>query len=78
MIEPFSYTILLPHTVAFNAAVPELLQPLSVQFGGLPGRGLYNFAASVGAQAPLALESLGLSARTMSAGASKRAGGQGV
>ncbi|MFN0115077.1 MAG: maleylacetate reductase [Paracoccaceae bacterium] len=54
-----THAILLPHTVGFNAgAVPELLAPVAVVFGGTAGGGLWDFAQSVGA--PLALRELGL------------------
>jgi maleylacetate reductase len=54
-----THAIMLPHTIGFNAAaVPDLLQPVSDLFGGLPGPALYDFARSVGA--PSALRELGL------------------
>ncbi len=54
-----THAILLPHTTAFNAvAVPDLLAPVAQVFGGPPGAGLWDFAASVGA--PMRLRDLGL------------------
>ena len=54
-----THAIMLPHTIAYNAAaVPDLLAPVGEIFGGLPGAGLWDFAASIGA--PLALRDLGL------------------
>jgi maleylacetate reductase len=54
-----THAILLPHTVGFNAvAVPDRLKPISDLFGGTPGAGLHDFAASIGA--PMTLKSLGL------------------
>jgi maleylacetate reductase len=54
-----THAIMLPHTVAYNSvAVPELLAPVGEIFGGAPGAGLWDFAASIGA--PLALHDLGL------------------
>jgi maleylacetate reductase len=55
-----THAILLPHTAGFNAAaVPDLLAPVSAAFGGPPGAGLWDFAASLGA--PMRLRDLGLS-----------------
>lgn len=55
-----THAIMLPHTAAFNAeAAKAELQPLANLFGGSIGRGLWDFAGSIGA--PLALKDLGLS-----------------
>lgn len=54
-----THSIMLPHTIGFNAeAVPDLMAPVSEIFGGTPGRGLHDFARSIGA--PMALRDLGL------------------
>lgn len=54
-----THAIMLPHTVAFNAAeVPDLLAPVGELFGASAGAGLWDFAHSIGA--PLALRDLGL------------------
>jgi maleylacetate reductase len=56
-----THAIMLPYTVAFNEeAVPELLAPAADHFGGHLGRGLWDFARSVGA--PASLAELGLTA----------------
>jgi maleylacetate reductase len=57
-----THSIMLPHTIGFNAAtVPDLLAPVAKIFGteGGPGESLYDFAASLGA--PTSLRDLGLS-----------------
>ena len=55
-----THAIMLPHTLAFNAAaVPELLAPVADIFGGTVGGGLWDFARQIGS--PLALKDLGLS-----------------
>jgi maleylacetate reductase len=54
-----THTVMLPHTIGFNAAaVPELLRPVADIFGGSPGQGLFDFARSMGA--PNSLRDLGL------------------
>ncbi len=55
-----THAILLPYTTAFNeVAVPELLAPLAVVFGGgSAGGGLWDFAKSVGS--PLSLKDIGI------------------
>lgn len=54
-----THAIMLPHTIAYNAAaVPDLLAPVGEIFGDRPGAGLWDFAVSIGA--PLALRDLGL------------------
>lgn len=55
-----THAVMLPHTAAYNQeAAADALRPLAELFGGAPGAGLYEFAASLGA--PLALKDLGLS-----------------
>jgi maleylacetate reductase len=56
-----THSIMLPHTIGFNAsAVPELMKPISDIFGGgTPGQALYGFAKSIGS--PKALRDFGLS-----------------
>ena len=56
-----THSIMLPHTVGFNASViPELMTPISDIFGGgTPGPALYDFAQSIGS--PMALKDFGLS-----------------
>ena len=55
-----THAILLPHTVAFNAAAAaEALQPAARLFGGDLGGGLYDLAKSLGA--PTALREFGVS-----------------
>ena len=55
-----THAILLPHTVAYNAAAARAkLEPAAALFGGDLGGGLHDFASSIGA--PLALRDLGLS-----------------
>ena len=56
-----THSIMLPHTIGFNAsAVPELMTPISDIFGGgTPGQALYDFAKSIGS--PMALKDFGLS-----------------
>ncbi|WP_321968349.1 maleylacetate reductase [Burkholderia cepacia] len=54
-----THAIMLPHSAAYNAQVAEReMQPLADLFGGSIGRGLYDFAKSLGA--PLALKELGV------------------
>jgi len=55
-----THSIMLPHTIGFNAAaVPELMTPISDIFGGkTPGQALYDFARSIGS--PMALKDFGL------------------
>lgn len=54
-----THAIMLPHTIAFNAAaVPALVRPAADLFGGAIGPGLWDFAHALGA--PLALRDLGL------------------
>lgn len=54
-----THAVMLPHTIGFNApAVPDLLQPVADIFGGSAGRGLHDFAGSIGA--PMALKEFGL------------------
>ena len=55
-----THAIVLPHAIAFNeTAVPELLAPVGVAFGGGPaGAALHRFATQMGA--PLALKDIGL------------------
>lgn len=55
-----THSIMLPHTIGFNAeAVPELMTPVSEIFGGgSPGHALHDFARSIGS--PMALRDLGL------------------
>ena len=54
-----THSVMLPHTIGFNAAaVPELLRPVADIFGGSVGGGLHDFARSVAA--PLTLKELGL------------------
>ncbi len=55
-----THSILLPHTVGFNAlAVPDLMAPLADAVGDTPGRGLHRLATSLGA--PTRLEDIGFS-----------------
>ena len=56
-----THSVMLPHTIGFNAlAVPELMAPVSEIFGGpTPGQALYDFAKSIGS--PMALQDFGLS-----------------
>jgi len=55
-----THSIMLPHTIGFNAAaIPELMKPISEIFGGSPGQALYDFARSIGS--PMALKDFGLS-----------------
>ena len=56
-----THSIMLPHTIGFNAsAVPALMTPISDIFGGAtPGQALYDFAKSIGS--PMALKDFGLS-----------------
>lgn len=50
-----THAVLLPHTIAFvEEAVPELLSPVAETFGSSAGRGLFDFAESLGAPARLA------------------------
>lgn len=59
-----THTVMLPHTIGYNAAVvPHLLQPVADIFGGSPGEGLFDFARSLGA--PTALRDLGLAERDL-------------
>ena len=54
-----THSIMLPHTVGFNAAaVPQLTAPIADIFGGTPGQALYDFAKSIGS--PMALKDFGL------------------
>jgi maleylacetate reductase len=55
-----THSVMLPHTVGFNAAsVPDLMAPISDIFdGGTPGQALYDFAKSIGS--PIALSDFGL------------------
>lgn len=54
-----THAVMLPHTVGFNAAVAQRdLAPLGEIFGGTPGQGLFDFAASL--NAPTRLRDLGL------------------
>jgi maleylacetate reductase len=55
-----THSVMLPHTIGFNAAaVPELMTSISVVFGGgTPGQALYDFAKSIGS--PMALKDFGL------------------
>jgi maleylacetate reductase len=55
-----THSVMLPHTIGFNAsAVPDLMTPISDIFGGgTPGQALYDFAKSIGA--PMALKEFGL------------------
>lgn len=54
-----THSIMLPHTIGFNAvAVPGLLAPVSEVFGGSAGQALYDFAKSIGS--PMALRDFGL------------------
>jgi maleylacetate reductase len=54
-----THTILLPHSVAYNAEVSRVaLGPVAELFGGAVGNGLYEFARSL--KAPLALRDLKL------------------
>jgi maleylacetate reductase len=54
-----THAIMLPHTIAYNAAeIPDLLAPVGEIFGGSPGGGLWDFARSIGA--PMSLRDLGL------------------
>lgn len=55
-----THAIMLPHTVTFNEdAVPDLLAPAAIHFGGHLGRGLWDFANAIGA--PMRLADLALS-----------------
>ena len=56
-----THSVMLPHTVGFNASeVPELMTSISDIFGGAtPGQALYDFAKSIGS--PMALRDFGLS-----------------
>ncbi|QWW71431.1 maleylacetate reductase [Rhizobium sp. WYJ-E13] len=55
-----THSIMLPHTIGFNAsAVPDLMTPICDIFGGTtPGQALYDFAKSI--SAPMALRDFGL------------------
>lgn len=55
-----THSIMLAHTIGFNAAViPELMTPICEIFGGrTPGGALYDFAGSL--NAPMALRDFGL------------------
>lgn len=54
-----THSIMLPHTMAYNArAAADLLAPAAQLFGYDLGSGLYDFAKSIGA--PLALKEIGL------------------
>jgi len=55
-----THAVILPHATAFNAkAVPDLLAPIAETLGaGEPGRGLFDYAASIGA--PQSLADLGM------------------
>ncbi|EUC00002.1 Maleylacetate reductase [Rhizobium sp. CF080] len=54
-----THSVMLPHTIGFNAAVvPELLAPAAAIFGKPLGRGLQDFSRGLGA--PIALRDLGL------------------
>ena len=54
-----THAILLPHTIGYvEAGVPKALAPVAALFGGRAGRGLYDFARSLGA--PLRLIDLGV------------------
>lgn len=55
-----THAILLPHTIAYNAAaVPELLQPVAEVFDGdSPGKALHDFARRI--NAPNALRDIGM------------------
>jgi maleylacetate reductase len=54
-----THSIMLPHTMAYNArAAADLLAPAARLFGDDLGGGLYDFAKSIGA--PLSLKGLGL------------------
>jgi maleylacetate reductase len=54
-----THSIMLPHTVGFNAAVAVVeLAPISEVFGGSPGQALFDFGRSVGS--PAALQEIGL------------------
>ncbi len=55
-----THAVILPHAVAFNAAVvPDLLAPVAAALGCADaGRGLYDFAKALGA--PTSLKSLGM------------------
>ena len=56
-----THSVMLPHTVGFNASeVPELMTSIPDIFGGgTPGQALYDFAKSIGS--PMALRYFGLS-----------------
>lgn len=55
-----THAIMLPHSTAYNIeAAAHQLAPAAQLFGGSLGRGLYDFAASLGA--PLALRDIGMS-----------------
>jgi alcohol dehydrogenase class IV len=60
-----THTIVLPHTVAFNAAaVQHLLAPVAAALGAdKPGQALYDLARKIGA--PTDLKSLGLNASAL-------------
>ena len=54
-----THAVVLPHSADYNAAAAtDALRPAAELFGGSLGRGLYDFAASIGA--PLALRDLGM------------------
>ncbi|MGL4235247.1 maleylacetate reductase [Tabrizicola sp.] len=54
-----THAILLPHTIGYNAtAAATELSPLAAMLAAPPGKGLHDFARSLGA--PLALRDLGL------------------
>lgn len=55
-----THSIMLPHTIGFNAsAVRDLMTPISDIFGGgTPGQALHDFAKSIGS--PMALKEIGL------------------
>ena len=55
-----THSVMLPHTIGFNASVvPALMEPVSTIFGGAtPGQALYDFASSIGA--PRSLQEFGL------------------